>query len=47
MNGLISRSGRSSGGGHDDPFQYSYLENPIDREAWWATVLRSYIFEHD
>ena len=22
------------------PFQYSYLENPTDREAWWATVHR-------
>ena len=28
--------GRSPGGGHDN----SCLENPIDREAWWATVLR-------
>ena len=22
----------------DDPFQYSYLRNPVDREAWWVTV---------
>ena len=22
----------------DNPLQYSFLENPIDREAWWATV---------
>ena len=27
---------RSPGGGHDNPLQYSCLENPIDREAWWA-----------
>ena len=47
MNGSISRSGRSFGGGHDNPLQYSYLENPTDREAWWATVHRSHIFEHD
>ena len=26
--------GRSPGGGHGNPFQYSYLENPMDREAW-------------
>ena len=30
--------GRSPGGGHGNPLQYSYLENPTDREAWWATV---------
>ena len=36
--GLIPVSGRSSGGGHGNPLQYSYLENPTDREAWWATV---------
>ena len=31
-------SGRSPGGGHGNPFQYSCLENPMDRGAWWATV---------
>ena len=30
--------GRSPGGGHGNPLQYSSLENPIDRGAWWATV---------
>ena len=30
--------GRSPGGGHDNPFQYSCLENPMDREAWQAMV---------
>ena len=34
--GLILRSGRSLGEGH--PLQYSCLENPMDREAWWFTV---------
>ena len=29
---------RSPGGGHNNPLQYSYLENPIDRGAWWATA---------
>ena len=36
--GLIPGSGRCPGGGHDNPLQYSYLENPTDREAWQATV---------
>ena len=35
--GSISGSGRSPGGGHGNPLQYSCLENPTDREAWWAT----------
>ena len=30
--------GRSPGGGHNNPLQYSRLENPMDRGAWWATV---------
>ena len=37
--GLIPGSGRSPGGGHGNPLQYSCLDNPMDREAWWATVL--------
>ena len=36
--GLISGSGRSPGGGHGNPPKYYCLENPMDREAWWATV---------
>ena len=35
---LIPRSGRSFGGGHGNPLQYSCLENPMDRGAWRATV---------
>jgi len=31
--------GRSPGEGHGNPLQYSCLENPMDRESWWATVL--------
>ena len=34
----IPGSGRSPGGGHGNPFQYSCLENPKDRGAWRATV---------
>ena len=36
--GLIPVSGRSSGGENGYPFQYSHLENPMDRRAWWATI---------
>ena len=36
--GLIPGSGRSTGEGNDNPLQYSCLENPMDREAWCATV---------
>ena len=32
--------GRSPGGGHGNPPQYSCLENHMDREAWQATVHR-------
>jgi len=34
----IPGSGRSSGEGNGNPLQYSCLENPMDRGAWWATV---------
>ena len=36
--GWIPGSGRSPGGRHSNPFQYSCLENPIDRGTFWATV---------
>ena len=39
--GSIPRSGRSPGGGSGHPLQYSCLENPMDREAWWAMVIGS------
>ena len=38
--GLTPRSGKSPGGGHDNPLQYSCLENPMDRGVWWATLYR-------
>ena len=38
--GSIPGSGRSPGGGHGNPLQYSYLENLLDRGAWQATVCR-------
>ena len=36
--GLIPGSRRSPGGGNGNPLQYSWLENSMDRGAWWATV---------
>ena len=36
--GSIPGSGRSSGEGNGTPLQYSCLENPMERGAWWATV---------
>ena len=36
--GSIPGLGRPPGGGHGNPFQYSCLENPMDRGAWWAMV---------
>ena len=38
--GSIPGSGRSPGGRHDNPLQYSCLENPMDRGVWQATVHR-------
>ena len=38
--GLIPELGRSPGGGHGNPLQHPYLENPLDRGAWLATVQR-------
>ena len=36
--GSIPGLGRSLGGGHGNPLQYSFLENSMDRRAWWAIV---------
>ena len=36
--GLIPGLGRSPGEENGHPFQYSCVENSMDREAWWATV---------
>ena len=38
--GSIPGPGRSPGGGHGNPLQYSCLENPMDGGAWRATVHR-------
>ena len=38
--GSIPGSGRSPGGAHGNPLQYSCPENPMDRGAWRATVYR-------
>ena len=40
--GLSPGLGRSpGGGGHGNPLQYYYLENPMNRGAWWAPVHRA------
>ena len=36
--GPIPGWGRSPAGGRGNPLQYSYLENPMHRGVWWATV---------
>ena len=36
--GSIPVWGRSPGGGHGNPLQYSCLENSMDKRAWWAMV---------
>ena len=36
--GSVPGSGRSPGEGRGNSLQYSCLENPMDRGAWWATV---------
>jgi len=38
--GSIPGLGKSPGGVHGNPLQYSCLENPVDRGAWWATAHR-------
>ena len=38
--GWIPGSGKSPGGGRGKPLQPSFLENPMNRETWWATVHR-------
>ena len=38
VRGSVLQAERSPGGGHSNPLQYSYLENPMDRGAWRATV---------
>ena len=36
--GLIPGPGKAPGRGHGNLLQYSCLENPLDRRAWWPTV---------
>ena len=45
--GSIPELGRSLEGRHGSPLQYSCLENPMDRGAWWATVYRLTKSRHD
>ena len=45
--GSVPGLGITPGGGKDNPLQYSYLENLMDRGAWWSTVMGSQIVRHD
>ena len=45
--GSIPGSGRSPGGGNGNPLQYPYLENAMDRGAWWAVAHGISIVGHD
>ena len=45
--GSVPGLGRSPGGGNGNPLQYSCLENPMDRGAWWATVHESQSVRHN
>ena len=45
--GSIPSLRRSPGVGNGNPFQYSYLQNPVDRGAWQATVHESRRVGHD
>ena len=38
--GSIPGLGRTPGGGHGNPLQYSYVENPMNRGFWWAAAHR-------
>ena len=45
--GSVPGSGRSSGEGNGNPFQYSCLENPMDRGAWWLQPISLQRVGHD
>ena len=45
--GSILGSGRLTGGGQGNPLQYSFLENPTDRGAWWDQSVGSQRVEHN
>ena len=45
--GLIPEWGRSLGGEGGNPLQYSCLQNPMGRGAWWPIVHRVARVEHD
>ena len=45
--GLTPGLGIYPGGGYGNPLQCSCLENPMDREAWWAVFMGSQRVRHD
>ena len=44
---LIPGLGRYPGGGHDNPLQYTFLENPLARGAWWVQSMGSQRVRHN
>ena len=40
--GSIPGLRRSTGGGKDNPLQYSCLKNPMDKGTWWAVITKSW-----
>ena len=45
--GFIPGLGRFPGEGHGNPLQYSFLENPMDRGAWWLQFMELQRVGHD
>ena len=45
--GSVPWLGRSPGEGNGNPFQYSYLGNPMDSGSWWTTVMGFQKSQHD
>ena len=45
--GSVVELGRSPREGNDNPLQYSCLEKPMDRGAWWATAMGLQRVGHD
>ena len=41
--GSIPGPGKSPGGEHGNPLQYSCLKDPMDRGAWWATKISTHL----
>ena len=43
----LKKVGKTTGEGNGNPLQYSYLENPMDGEAWWLPSMGSHRVGHN